>query len=59
MTQMSFRRVRWSGQRQGRNLLAADYRWEPPALPLQIESFAESKKTGPEGPACLSRQKAK
>ncbi|WP_260303742.1 phosphoethanolamine transferase [Variovorax sp. Sphag1AA] len=33
--------IRWDGQQPGRNVLAPDYRWEPPALPLKVRSFTE------------------
>ena len=31
--------LRWRGQRPGRNVLAPDYRWEAPELPLQVKSY--------------------
>ncbi|SEB17709.1 phosphoethanolamine transferase [Variovorax sp. YR216] len=33
--------LQWEGRQPARNVLAADYRWEPPALPLQVRSFTD------------------
>ena len=31
--------LRWQHDGGARNVLSADYRWEPPALPVQVDSF--------------------
>ena len=33
--------LRWSGQQPSRNVLAAEYRWEAPVLPVQVKSFVD------------------
>ncbi|MBO9514817.1 MAG: phosphoethanolamine transferase [Variovorax sp.] len=33
--------LRWDGQHPGRDVLADDYRWEPPVLPLRVRSFTD------------------
>lgn len=32
--------LRWSGQQPSRNVLAPEYRWEAPVLPVQVRSFS-------------------
>lgn len=34
-------RLRWSGQMDTRNVLSPAYRWEAPALPVQVKSFVD------------------
>nr|WP_175544929.1 phosphoethanolamine transferase [Variovorax sp. OV329] len=33
--------LRWNGQEPGRNVLAPDYRWQPPVLPVKVKSFVD------------------
>jgi len=33
--------LRWAGEHAERNVLGVDYRWQAPALPVQVESFVD------------------
>lgn len=40
-TLMDLLAVKWAGNRPDRSVLQAQYRWQPPVLPLQVRSFLE------------------
>ena len=33
--------LRWQGQQPGRNVLASDYAWQAPAMPVRVRSFVD------------------
>lgn len=39
-TLMDLLHIQWNGQKPERNVLGQDYRWQPPKIPVAVESFS-------------------